>query len=60
MGRVGSCFDNAAAEAFFSSLEWEVLSRNEFRNTTEAATVVSDWCWNFYNTDRRHKAASML
>jgi putative transposase len=30
MGRVGSCFDNAAAEAFFSSLEWEVLSRNEF------------------------------
>jgi transposase InsO family protein len=27
MGRVG-CFDNAAAEAFFSSLEWEVLSRN--------------------------------
>ena len=25
MGRVGSCFDNAAAEAFFSSLQWEVL-----------------------------------
>ncbi len=33
MGRVGSCFDNAAAEAFFSSLEWEVLSRNRFRDT---------------------------
>lgn len=60
MGRVGSCFDNAAAEAFFSSLEWEVLSRNEFQSTTEAATVVSDWCWNFYNTDRRHSAASMM
>ena len=30
MGRVGSCFDNAAAEAFFSSLEWEVLSRHDF------------------------------
>ena len=33
MGRVGSCFDNAAAEAFFSSLEWEVLSRHEFTDT---------------------------
>jgi len=31
MGRVGSCFDNAAAEAFFSSLEWEVLSRTTSR-----------------------------
>ena len=31
MGRVGSCFDNAAAESFFSTLEWEVLSRNDFR-----------------------------
>jgi len=30
MGRVGSCFDNAA-EAFFSSMEWEVLSRHDFR-----------------------------
>lgn len=28
MGRIRSCFDNAAAEAFFSSLEREVLSRN--------------------------------
>ena len=40
MGRVGSCFDNAAAEAFFSSLEWEVLSRHEFMNTGLAQAVV--------------------
>ena len=60
MGRVGSCFDNSAAEAFFSSLKWEVLSRHEFENTTAAATVVMDWCWNFYNTERRHSAADMM
>jgi transposase InsO family protein len=60
MGRVGSCFDNAAAEAFFSSLEWEVLSRHEFDSTTNARTVVIDWCYRFYNHQRRHSAANGL
>lgn len=60
MGRVGSCFDNAAAEAFFSSLEWEVLSRNIFRDTLHAQAVVIDWCYSFYNHQRRHSAADGL
>ena len=57
MGRVGSCFDNAAAEAFFSSLEWEVLSRHEFTTTATARAVVLDWCYGFYNHTRRHSSA---
>lgn len=60
MGRVGSCFDNAAAESFFSSLEWEVLSRNSFHNIVEARPVVMDWCFTFYNHQRRHSAADGL
>jgi transposase InsO family protein len=60
MGRVGSCFDNAAAEAFFSSLEWEVLSRHEFDSTVTARAVVIDWCYEFYNHQRRHSAAAGL
>jgi putative transposase len=60
MGRVGSCFDNAAAEAFFSSLEWEVLSRHDFVDTRQAQAVVLDWCYGFYNHDRRHSAAGMM
>ena len=60
MGRVGSCFDNAAAEAFFSSLEWEVLSRHHFENTRQAQAVVLDWCYGFYNHDRRHSSAAMM
>jgi putative transposase len=60
MGRVGSCFDNSAAEAFFSSLEWEVLSRNEFENTRQARAVVLDWCYGFYNHERRHSSAGMM
>jgi len=60
MGRVGSCFDNAAAEAFFSSLEWEVLSRYDFKDTTTAQAVVMDWCYGFYNHQRRHSSAAMM
>ena len=60
MGRVGSCFDNAAAEAFFSSLEWEVLSRHHFENTRQAQAVVLDWCYGFYNHDRRHSTIGMM
>jgi transposase InsO family protein len=59
MGRVGSCFDNAAAEAFFSTLEWEVLSRHEFTGPDQARAVVLDWCYQFYNHTRRHSAAGM-
>lgn len=56
-GRVGSCFENAAAEAFFSSLEWEVLSRNEFGDTVLARAVVIDWCYTFYNHQLRSRQA---
>ena len=55
-GRVST---NACAEAFFSSLEWEVLSRNDFENTRQAQAVVIEWCYGFYNHQRRHSAAEM-
>lgn len=60
MGRVGSCFDNSAAEAFFSSLEWEVLSRHEFANVRQVQAVVLDWCYGFYDHERRHSSAGMM
>jgi transposase InsO family protein len=60
MGRVGSCFDNAAAESFFSTLEHEVLSRHHFTTKAQARTVVLAWCHEFYNTRRRHSSAAMM
>ena len=60
MGRVGSCFDNAAAESFFSTLEHEVLSRHTFTTKAQAREVVGHWCREFYNTRRRHSSASLL
>jgi putative transposase len=60
MGRVGSCFDNAAAESFFSTLEHEVLSRHHFTTRAEARTVVLAWCHDFYNSRGRHSSAAMM
>ncbi len=52
--------DNAAAEAFFSSLEREVLSRHTLANTQQAQAVVLELCYGFYNPQRRHSAAGMM
>jgi len=60
MGRVGSCFDNAAAESFFSTLEHEVLSRHTFVTKADARKIVLKWCHEFYNTRRRHSSAALL
>jgi putative transposase len=60
MGRVGSCFDNAAAESFFSTLEHEVLSRHHFTTKAQARAVVLAWCHEFYNIARRHSSAALM
>jgi transposase InsO family protein len=60
MGRVGSCFDNAAAESFFSTLEHEVLSRHHFTTKAQARAVVAAWCHEFYNAKRRHSSAALM
>jgi len=53
MGRVGSCFDNAAAEAWFSTLEWELLRHRTFATRADAAREISRWTYEFYNGRRR-------
>jgi putative transposase len=59
MGRTGSCFDNAAAESFFSTLEHEVLSRHRFKSWKEAQRVIVTWAVDFYNRRRRHSSCGM-
>jgi putative transposase len=53
MGRVGSCFDNAAAESWFSTLEHELLSRQTFAARAEARHAIAAFIER-YNTRRRH------
>jgi putative transposase len=59
MGRVGSALDNAAAESFNSTLEWELLSRRRFATTDEARREVAAFI-DRYNHRRRHSSCEMM
>ena len=60
MGRIGDSYDNAMAEAFFASLETELIDRSTWRTLADARTAVFDWIEAFYNRDRLHSALGYL
>lgn len=59
MGRTGSALDNAVAEAFNSTLEFELLSQRRFATGEQAHRAVAAWI-DEYNTVRRHSTNAML
>ncbi|MFH1609827.1 MAG: IS3 family transposase [Candidatus Bipolaricaulota bacterium] len=56
MGSVGDAYDNAMAEAFFATLECELLDRRCFRTRAEARMAVFRYIEGWYNPRRRHSA----
>jgi putative transposase len=58
MGRVGSCFDNAASESFHSTLEFELLRKRRFATKAEARRAVAGFI-DRYNRSRRHSWCEM-
>ena len=60
MGTVGDAYDNAMAEAFFASLECELLDRRIFRSHAEARMSVFRYLEGWYNPRRRHSALGYL
>jgi putative transposase len=54
MGRVGACFDNAVAEATFSTIKVEYVHRRQFRTRAEARIKIATRITDFYNRRRRH------
>jgi transposase InsO family protein len=59
MGRTGSALDNAVAESFNSTLQFELLSQHHFATHEEARRAVAPWI-DDYNTVRRHSTSQML
>ena len=58
MGRVGSALDNAAAESFNSTLEWELLSRRHFATKDQARRQIARFI-DAYNHRRRHSSCEI-
>ena len=56
MGSVGDCYDNAMAEAFFATLETELVARTTFRTHAEARLALFEYIEGFYNATRLHSA----
>ena len=58
MGRVGSCFDNAASESFHSTLEFELLRKHHSATRAAARSAVARYI-DCYNRTRRHSSCEM-
>jgi putative transposase len=59
MGRTGSALDNAVAESFNSTLEFELLRHRHFSTREQARPAVATFI-DEYNTERRHSTNGML
>lgn len=56
MSGKGDCWDNAVAESFFATLEWELIERSDWHTHAEARRAIFEYieCW--YNRQRRHSS----
>lgn len=50
----GDCYDNAVAESFFSTLEFELLMRSDWHTKEEARRAIFRYIETWYNRKRRH------
>jgi transposase InsO family protein len=56
MSRRGNCWDNAAAESFFSTVTKELLCDATFATRREASRVLFEFIEVWYNRQRRHSS----
>ena len=59
MGRTGICYDNAAAESFFSTLKRELIHRHHWDTAEDLHSSLFEWIEAWYNRKRRHTSIGM-
>jgi putative transposase len=60
VGRTGVCWDNAAAESFWSRMQVELLDRQRWKTRIELANAIFDYLEIWHNRRRRHSQLGML
>ena len=60
MSRKGDCYDNAVAESFFSTLEFELVMRHDWHTKAEARRAIFRYIETWYNPKRRHSTLGYL
>ena len=60
MGAVGTAYDNAVVESFFSTLKRELVRRERFATRAEARSALFEFIEVFYNRQRRHSIIGMV
>ena len=56
MSRKGNCWDNAVAESFFATLEWELIEEADWHTRDEARRAIAEYIEIWYNRQRRHSS----
>lgn len=60
MSRTGDCWDNAVAESFFATLEWELIDDANWRTRASARSEIAEYIEIWYNRTRRHSTLNGL
>ena len=56
MSRKGDCWDNAVAESFFATLEWELVGDAHWPTREQAQSDIAEYIEIWYNRKRRHSS----
>jgi putative transposase len=56
MSRRGNCWDNAVAESFFATLEWELLDGAHFATHATCHRALVGFIDTWYNHERLHSS----
>ncbi len=55
MSRRGNCWDNAVAESFFATLEFELIENQVMESREVSRDKIADFIEVFYNRQRSHQ-----